>query len=303
MQIEWVRFDRERYNPRAFAAVRQGAREGTLLDVATDQIFIALLLRNLRESLTVEENDLRLEFRPTSRFADKPIRQPGLIRAVDTEQSNSTALVDNDYVVKVYRKLERRHQSRDRGRSLPDRSRRLCQLAGAARQRRTGRRRQQEQSAIAVVHAFVENQGDGWTVTSAYLDRFIDEQRLLTKSEHPGEKRGTGALSALHVADRTAGRRNASRAREPRRHRRFCAGADHAGRRQAPDRRGREPRRAHVRHPEAAARQPREADRQLVDRLLAERDRLARPPERVASAATSTASTSVTTAISISARC
>ena len=49
MQIEWVRFDRERYNPRAFAAVRQGAREGTLLDVATDQIFIALLLRNLRD--------------------------------------------------------------------------------------------------------------------------------------------------------------------------------------------------------------------------------------------------------------
>ena len=38
--------------------------------------------------------------------ADKPIRQPEHIRAVETEQSNSTALVDNDYVVKVYRKLE-----------------------------------------------------------------------------------------------------------------------------------------------------------------------------------------------------
>ena len=48
LQIEWVRFDRERYNPRALAAVRQGAREGTLLDVANDQIFIALLLRNLQ---------------------------------------------------------------------------------------------------------------------------------------------------------------------------------------------------------------------------------------------------------------
>ena len=33
-------------------------------------------------------------------------------------------------------------------------------------------------SAIAVVHAFVENQGDAWTVTSAYLDRFVEEQRL-----------------------------------------------------------------------------------------------------------------------------
>jgi len=74
IQIEWVRFDRERYNPRALAAVRQGAREGTLLDVTTDPIFIALLLRNLREQLTVEENGLRLEFRPTSRFADWPIR-------------------------------------------------------------------------------------------------------------------------------------------------------------------------------------------------------------------------------------
>ena len=37
------------------------------------------------------------------------------------------------------------------------------------------------------MHAFVENQGDGWTVTSAYLDRFVDEQRLLAPSEHPAE--------------------------------------------------------------------------------------------------------------------
>ena len=42
-------------------------------------------------------------------------------------------------------------------------------------------------SAIAIVHAFVQNQGDAWTVTSAYLDRFVDEQRLLAASEHPGE--------------------------------------------------------------------------------------------------------------------
>ena len=58
--------------------------------------------------MTVEEGEqgLRLEFRPTNRFSDKPIRQPEHIRAVETEQSNSTALVDNDYVVKIYRKLE-----------------------------------------------------------------------------------------------------------------------------------------------------------------------------------------------------
>ncbi|MFZ2156204.1 MAG: maltose alpha-D-glucosyltransferase [Bradyrhizobium sp.] len=185
MQIEWVRFDRERYNPHAFAAVRQGAREGTLLDVATDQIFIGLLLRNLHEALTVEENGLRLEFRPTARLSDKPIRQPDHIRAVETEQSSSMALVDNDYVVKVYRKLESgTNPEIEIGRFLTE-------VAGFANTPALiGSVELVEgdnKFAIAIVHAFVANQGDAWTVTSAYLDRFVDEQRLLASSQHASE--------------------------------------------------------------------------------------------------------------------
>jgi maltose alpha-D-glucosyltransferase/alpha-amylase len=185
MRIEWVRFDRERYNPYAFAAVRQGAREGTLLDVATDQIFIALLLRNLRQSLIVEENGLRLEFRPTTKFSDRPIKTPEHIRAVETEQSNSTALVDNDYVVKVYRKLASGiNPEIEIGRFLTE-------VAGFANTPAllgsVELIEDEKKSAIAIVHAFVENQGDAWTVTSAYLDRFVDEQRLLAASDHPGQ--------------------------------------------------------------------------------------------------------------------
>jgi maltose alpha-D-glucosyltransferase/alpha-amylase len=180
-----VRFDRERYNPRALAAVRQGAREGTLLDVATDPIFIALLLRNLGESLTVEEAGLRLEFRPTSRFSDRPIETPEYIRAVETEQSNSTALVDSDYVVKIYRRLETGiNPEIEIGRFLTE-------VAGFANtpallgsiELVEGDNR----SAVGIIHAFVQNQGEAWTVTSGYLDRFVDEQRLLAASEHPGE--------------------------------------------------------------------------------------------------------------------
>jgi maltose alpha-D-glucosyltransferase/alpha-amylase len=204
MQIEWVRFDRERYNSRALAAVRQGAREGTLLDVATDQIFIALLLRNLRESLVVEEGEqgLRLEFNPTSRFSDRPIRQPERIRAVDTEQSNSTALVDEDYVVKMYRKLEAGlNPEVEMGRFLTE-------VAGFANtpallgsvELVDGDRR----SALGIVHAFVANQGDAWTVTAAYLDRFVDEQRTLGTNEHPGE--GEEQTSYLRYMSQT-GRR------------------------------------------------------------------------------------------------
>ncbi len=185
MQIEWVRFDRERYNPNALAAVRQGAREGTLLDVATDHIFIALLLRNLREALNIEDNGMRLEFRPTSKFSDRPIKQPEQIRAIETDQFNSAARVDNDYVVKIYRKLESGiNPEIETGRFLTE-------VAGFANtpamlgsvELVDGNTR----SAVAVVHALVENQGDAWAVTSAYLDRFVDEQRVLAASEHPGE--------------------------------------------------------------------------------------------------------------------
>jgi maltose alpha-D-glucosyltransferase/alpha-amylase len=184
MQIEWVRFDRERYNPRAFAAVRQGAREGTLLDVAADPIFIALLLRNLREGLTVEENGLCLEFRPTAKFPDKPIK-PVHIRAVETEQSNSTALVDSDYVAKIYRKLETGiNPEIEVGRFLTE----VASFANTPALLGSVELVEDDQrSAVAVVHAFVENQGDAWTVTAAYLDRFVEEQRLLPISEHPGE--------------------------------------------------------------------------------------------------------------------
>ena len=174
MQIEWVRFDRERFNPKALAAVRQGAREGTLLDVATDQIFIGLFLRNLSQNLVVEENNLRLEFKPTSLFADYTVKEPARIRTV--EQSNSTALVDNQYVAKIHRQLESGiNPEIEIGCYLTEVARfaNAPALLGSVELVEGDTR-----SAIGVLHAYVENQGDGWAVTTGYLDRYIDEQRL-----------------------------------------------------------------------------------------------------------------------------
>jgi maltose alpha-D-glucosyltransferase/alpha-amylase len=272
MQIEWVRFDRERYNPRAFAAVRQGAREGTLLDVATDQIFISLLLRNLSESLTVEEGDVRLEFRPTAKLLEQPFKPPVHIRAVETEQSNSTALIDNDYVAKIYRKLEPGiNPEIEVGRFLTE-------VAGFANtpallgsvELVEG----DKTSAIAVVHAFVQNQGDAWTVTSAYLDRFVEEQRLLAASEHLAESEEQ--TSYLRYMSQT-GRRVAEM------HLALAGGSNSADFTPEPIEPG------HVRRwiQEAVARAERvcdalkqrraavrESDRVLIDQLLAQRETL-----------------------------
>ncbi|MDH2386294.1 maltose alpha-D-glucosyltransferase [Bradyrhizobium sp. CER78] len=199
MQIEWVRFDRERYNPRAFAAVRQGAREGTLLDVATDQIFTGLFLRNLRENLTVDEGEqgLKLEFRPTSRFSDRPVRQPERIRVFENDQPHSTALVDNEYVTKIYRKLEVGiNPEIEMGRFLTEvvNFPNTPALLGTSELVDGDNR-----SAIAVLHAMVVNQGDLWNVGASHLDRLVERQRLLAASERP-EENGDHATYLRHLS-------------------------------------------------------------------------------------------------------
>jgi maltose alpha-D-glucosyltransferase/alpha-amylase len=177
MQIEWVRFDRERYNPNALAAVRQGAREGTLLDVATDTIFIGLLLRNLSQTLTVEENGLKLEFRPTSKFSGNAVRQPERIGLLEGAPFSSTIQVDSDYVVKLFRKLESgMNPEIEIGYFLTD----VANFANTPAMLGSAELIEGDtRNAIAIVHAQVGNQGDAWTVTAFYLDRLLEEQRLL----------------------------------------------------------------------------------------------------------------------------
>jgi maltose alpha-D-glucosyltransferase/alpha-amylase len=186
-RIDWVRFDRERYNPKALAAVRQASREGTLFDVASDKEFITLLMDNLRQAKTIEDEGKRLIFRAGDRLRDAittPIEQ---VRAVETEQSNSTALVDENYVVKIYRKIESGiNPEVEMGRFLtqvvdfPHTPALLGDVELAEGEVR---------SAIAVVHEFVPNQGDAWTFTAGYLDRFVEEQQLLGKSDATAESK------------------------------------------------------------------------------------------------------------------
>jgi maltose alpha-D-glucosyltransferase/alpha-amylase len=102
----------------------------------------------------------------------------GHVRAVETEQSNTTALVGDSFVVKLFRRLEPGiNPEIEVGRFLTE----VAGFANTPALLGTVELEQgAERSAIAVVHAFVENQGDAWTVTGAYLDRFVEEQRLLS---------------------------------------------------------------------------------------------------------------------------
>ena len=178
MTIKWTRFDRERKNPNALAAVRRGPREGSLLDATADAGFVTLLLEQLRAARVIEADQRRIEFAPTARFPDGGAIAIDDVRAVDTEQSNTTVLVGADCVIKLFRRLERGlNPEIEVGRFLTETVpfAHTPPLLGSIELEQDGTR-----SAVAVVHGFVQNQGDAWTVTSAYLDRFVEEQRLLT---------------------------------------------------------------------------------------------------------------------------
>jgi maltose alpha-D-glucosyltransferase/alpha-amylase len=96
--------------------------------------------------------------------------------------------VDNQYVVKLFRRLESGvNPEIEVGRFLTDTVSfpNTPPLLGAVELEENGTR-----GAVAVVHGFIENQGDAWAVTSAYLDRFVEERRLLTAeaAEHSDEE-------------------------------------------------------------------------------------------------------------------
>jgi maltose alpha-D-glucosyltransferase/alpha-amylase len=178
LTIRWTRLDRLRHDPRALAAVRRGPREGALLDATADARFIAFVLEQLRGSHVIEADHRRIEFRPTRALhAGDPI-EVAEVHSVETEQSNTTVLVGSDCVLKLFRRLEPGiNPEIELGHFLTEvvPFAHTAALLGAIELEENGQR-----SAVAVVHRYIQNQGDAWTVTNAYLDRFVEEQRLLT---------------------------------------------------------------------------------------------------------------------------
>jgi maltose alpha-D-glucosyltransferase / alpha-amylase len=177
LTIKWTRFESSPPNPNALAAVRRGSREGTLLDATAEPSFVSFVMQNLQAAQTIEAGARRFEFRPTNKLpTEGPIAIED-VRTVDTEQSNTTVLVGSDYVVKLFRRIVPGiNPEIEVGRFLTDTVpfANTPPLLGAVEVAENG-----ERSAVAVVHGFVQNQGDAWTVTGAYLDRFVEEQRLL----------------------------------------------------------------------------------------------------------------------------
>jgi maltose alpha-D-glucosyltransferase/alpha-amylase len=201
LSITWTRIEQGKSPPFTLAAVRRGAREGMLCDVSTDSRFIKAVLDNLQAGHTIElPSGGRLEFKPTSKLADDGMIAIENVRGVDTEQSNTSVLVGTNYVVKLFRRRAIGiNPEIEVGRFLTETAgfTNTPPLLGSVELIEGDTR-----SALAVIHRFVENQGDAWAVTNAYLDRFVEEQRLLTSDVADESDEGVAYLQRMHEVGR-----------------------------------------------------------------------------------------------------
>jgi maltose alpha-D-glucosyltransferase/alpha-amylase len=204
LTIRWTRYTVIDRGPASvLAAVRRGPREGTLLDATIEPEFATAVLAKIHAGETVSDHAQRIEFRPTGAFAGTPLPEVKTVTAVEREQSNSSVIVDGKYVVKILRRITAGiHPEIEVGRFLADvvHFQNAPTLLGSVELLE-----HESRSALAVVHAFVENQGDAWSVTSASLDRFIDEQRLLPGDEISDTSETASMLQRMRqIGKRTA---------------------------------------------------------------------------------------------------
>jgi maltose alpha-D-glucosyltransferase / alpha-amylase len=180
LTIKWSRIDRSegQLQRHMLCPARRGAREGVLVDASADRDFAAWIIAQLHAGASLERGARRVEFRPTRAFALRAVPTIEAANLVGTEQSNTTIIANSDFVLKLYRRLQPGVNSEiEIGRFLTETTayQNAPALLGSIELVEDG-----VSTPLGAVHRFVENQGDAWSLTAAYLDRFLDEQKVLT---------------------------------------------------------------------------------------------------------------------------
>ena len=184
LAVDWkqVRLQPPAVQAQAIAKARRGPREGTLYDAIGDDRFILDIVSRVRKNESVSFGEATLRFRPTSAFDSLVAPEQPSVRRIGAEQSNSSVLVEEYLVLKLYRRVETGVQPEiEMGRYLTEVAHfpNAPALLGSVEVEYSPRRC----AAIAVMHAFVRNQGDGWSFTLNYLDRYLDEAALVAPSQ------------------------------------------------------------------------------------------------------------------------
>ncbi|GAC1348765.1 MAG: maltose alpha-D-glucosyltransferase [Vulcanimicrobiaceae bacterium] len=158
------------------ARTRRGAQSGYLYDAFAIDAFVLALLDDVRagRELASTRGGTFVAV-PTPALAAVERSERPRVRRMDVEQSNTSVVVDEQLVIKGYRRVHAGPQPELEVARFLDAVgyNNTPQLYGYVDHRDADG----ASTAVAIVQQYVESQGDGWAVTTAYLERFFDRQR------------------------------------------------------------------------------------------------------------------------------
>ena len=168
----------------ALARVRRGARVGLLTDGFALPEFASAVLTGLASARERPAGEIRFE--PTSRMAEIAVPPDVEMKWLSVEQSNSSMIVGDVAMLKMFRRVVGRPASRGGDGPLPDRAglRQHRATAGRGRARRSPTA---NAHALAIAQGFIRNQGDAWTWTLDLLMRGLSDLTARTEEAQATE--------------------------------------------------------------------------------------------------------------------
>ena len=162
--------------------LRRGSQVGALADAYCDDGFLLALIEMIREGSVLRGAEGGVAGRATRALDAVELPDPPELRRMGGEQSNSSAVIADTVVLKLFRRPhEGVNAEVEMGLYLTETSHFANTpplLGWIETQDDAGRH-----AVLAVLHGFVRNQGDAWEWTLAQLARFLDEASLLPAEE------------------------------------------------------------------------------------------------------------------------
>ncbi|TDX25358.1 maltokinase [Modicisalibacter xianhensis] len=187
----------------SLARVRRGRDVGLLTDALGLDAFALRILDLLRTGVSLPCDEGEIRFVPTPALSELELPEDVDVAHNNVEQSNSSVIIGHKVVLKLFRRLEAGlHPEAEIGHYLSEHGfANVPPLYGEVARRNVDG----ESQTLMLVQGFIANQGDAWSWTRNALERAIREASEDTEANP--EEGGYGALDELEVFATTLGQR------------------------------------------------------------------------------------------------